>query len=75
MTTSDPKAPANTVIRGCRIASIAAIKNVLSPISEKMIIAKDRARPSKLPSWLRSIAGSAIGRRRENQWGDEVVVV
>jgi hypothetical protein len=33
MMTKLAKAPKNTVIRGCRVAIIAAIKNVLSPIS------------------------------------------
>jgi hypothetical protein len=35
------KAPPNTVSRGCRVAMIAAIKNVLSPISETRIKVKD----------------------------------
>ena len=31
MTTSEANAPPKTVIRGCRVAMIAAIRNVLSP--------------------------------------------
>jgi hypothetical protein len=33
MITKLAKAPKKTVIRGCRVAMIAAIKNVLSPVS------------------------------------------
>ena len=36
------KAAENTTRRGCFMAIRAAIRNVLSPISEKMIIDKDR---------------------------------
>ncbi len=38
------KAAEKTMNRGCFIAIKAAIKNVLSPISEKMIIARERTK-------------------------------
>ena len=41
MTTREPNAPAKTSSRGWRIARIAAMQKVLSPISENIIIAKD----------------------------------
>ena len=36
-----PIAPANTVILGCRMAMMAAMKKVLSPNSETMMTDKD----------------------------------
>ena len=41
MTTREPNAPAKTSSRGWRIARMAAIRKVLSPISENIIMAKD----------------------------------
>ena len=41
ITTKLPRAPANTVERGCRIARIAEMRNVLSPISVRMIMVND----------------------------------
>ena len=38
------KAAENTRKRGCFMAMRAAIKNVLSPISENMIMVKERAK-------------------------------
>lgn len=46
MSKRDPKAPAKTTIRGWRIARMAAIKKVLSPISENMIIMNERTSTS-----------------------------
>lgn len=42
-------APANTVRRGCLMAIIAAIKNVLSPISDTRITDKAAAKAWKKP--------------------------
>lgn len=39
--TSEPNAPKKTIRRGCRIARMAAMRNVLSPISEAMIMKKE----------------------------------
>lgn len=35
MTTSEANAPPKTVIRGCLVAMIAAIKKVLSPVADQ----------------------------------------
>lgn len=43
-------APANTVIRECRIAIIAAMKNVLSPNSETTITESDATKACTNPS-------------------------
>ena len=40
MTTREPNAPAKTSIRGWRMARMAAMRKVLSPISETRIMAK-----------------------------------
>ena len=50
MTTNEPNAPANTTRRGWRMARIAAMRNVLSPISEKMIMKKELRRALSIPS-------------------------
>ena len=47
ITPSAPTAPANTVAREWRIAMMAAMKNVLSPISLMRIIVPDFTAPSK----------------------------
>jgi hypothetical protein len=47
ITPSAPMAPANTVAREWRIAMMAAMKNVLSPISLMRIIVPDFTAPSK----------------------------
>lgn len=47
ITTKLAKAPANTVIRGCLVAIMAAIRKVLSPISETTIITKAWTKPSE----------------------------
>jgi hypothetical protein len=41
MTTREPNAPQNTTMRGWRMARMAAIRKVLSPISEAMIMKKE----------------------------------
>ena len=41
MTSKLANAPENTVNRGCRVAMMAAMRNVLSPISETRIKVKD----------------------------------
>lgn len=46
ITTKLAKAPANTVIRECLVAMMAAIRKVLSPISETTIITKAWTKPS-----------------------------
>ena len=45
------KAAEKTISRGCFIAIRAAIKNVLSPISEKMIIVRERTKECN--GWMR----------------------
>lgn len=45
ITKRDEKAPANTTSRECFIAMMAAIKNVLSPISDTMIIKNESIKP------------------------------
>lgn len=45
------KAAEKTISRGCFIAIRAAIKKVLSPISEKMIIVKERTKECR--GWIR----------------------
>lgn len=44
-------APANTVSRGCLIAIIAAIKNVLSPISDTRMTLKLAAKACSKPTF------------------------
>lgn len=46
MSRRDPKAPAKTARRGWRIARMAAIRKVLSPISVNMIIMNERTSAS-----------------------------
>ena len=50
MTTREPNAPAKTSIRGWRMARMAAMRKVLSPISETRIMAKDWTRACTSPS-------------------------
>jgi len=59
MTTREPKAPAKTSSRGWRMARIAEMRKVLSPISENIIMAKDCSKASGLLSSLPS--GSLVG--------------
>lgn len=54
-----PIAPANTVILGCRMAMMAAMKNVLSPNSETMMTDKDATKAWINPTSLS--AGSGVG--------------
>ena len=42
MSKRDPKAPAKTTKRGWRIARMAAMRKVLSPISENMMVINER---------------------------------
>jgi len=50
MTTREPNAPAKTSIRGWRMARMAAMRKVLSPISEMRIMEKDWTRACMSPS-------------------------
>lgn len=67
ISTSAAIAPVNTIIRGCRIAIMAAIKNVLSPNSENKIIdnvstkaCKNPTSPSKLLLLLLLLFASTV---------------
>lgn len=66
MRASDANAPKKTTRRGWRMASIAAMRKVLSPISEKMMSEKAWKRPCKRPAVvevsLLSVAGGVNGR-------------
>lgn len=46
MSTRDVKAPRKTTRRACRMERMAEMKKVLSPISERMIVMKERKRIS-----------------------------
>jgi hypothetical protein len=60
MTIKAEKAAEKTRRRGCRIAMRAATRNVLSPISEKMIIVKDRI--NEWNGWITPPASSSNER-------------
>lgn len=52
-------APLKTVRRGCRVAMMTAMRNVLSPISETRIMVRD---------WVRASVLGEGGRRRWRGW-------
>ena len=65
MRASDANAPKKTTRRGWRMASIAAMRKVLSPISEKMMSENAWKRPCKRPAVVVvsvSVAGGVKGR-------------
>jgi hypothetical protein len=59
MTIRAEKAAEKTRRRGCRIAMRAATRKVLSPISEKMIIVKDRIK--EWNGWMTPLLTSSSG--------------
>lgn len=66
MRAREANAPKKTTRRGWRMASIAAMRKVLSPISEKMMSENAWKRPCKRPAVvvvsLLSVAGGVKGR-------------
>lgn len=56
MRTRAEMAPKNTVSRECFIAMMAAMKNVLSPISDTMITDKDAKKP-----WMNPVRVTSVG--------------
>ena len=67
MKTREPNAPAKTNSRGWRMARMAAMRNVLSPISENIIIAKDWSKASGPLSSLSS-SSSFVGAIAAPLW-------
>lgn len=56
MRTRAEMAPKNTVSRECFMAMMAAMKNVLSPISDTMITDKDAKKP-----WMNPVRVTSVG--------------
>lgn len=52
------KAAVKTISRGCFIAINAAIRKVLSPISEKIIMVKDRTKEWR--GWIKESGADAV---------------
>jgi hypothetical protein len=59
MTMRAEKAAEKTRRRGCRMAMSAATRNVLSPISEKMIMVKERMK--EWNGWMTPLGSSTSG--------------
>ena len=56
-------APLNTISLGCRIAMMAAMKNVLSPSSETIITDKEAMKPWANPtSLVADVAATVFGK-------------